>query len=516
MGSDLRLTGLASGMDWQPIVEKLLELEAAPKKRLEAQKKENEAKVSDLGLLKSQLDTLKSASAALQNEDLFESRSAQKNSGAEGISASASTGALTGEFTLLVESVASRTQITSSNRSSSRLSKSIDLNQSLRDLPLNSPITTGTFTISGKTLNISSLDMSLQDLLDEINSTNNGVDGINPEGDSSGITFSYDSDKDKMVVSTGISEQDSANLMVLGSSTDTSNFLHAMKLTGPPSAGSVTSTNALASIDMRVSLASANFATSFTGLNSGLGNFFIGEGEGAVRIDYDVNNDTLDDLINRVNDSTANIFMFYDPISDRFVARNKESGAVGIIMHETADWDSISSANKGNGNILSLMGLAPPAAINDTYDNANLPNYAKGDLVDFGDGTYWQTLTDSPSEGPTAESDEWIQVIPGVVRSMASELGSNAAVRINGGDLIYSTKNSFSAEQHGYEGITFDFAQVSIGSTATFTVSKDSGAAQDAITKFVEEFNDAQDKRFHGAIHGEYFKLIWQALSLLV
>ena len=189
----------------------------------------------------------------------------------------------------------------------------------------------------------------------------------------------------------------------------------------------------------------------------------------------------------------ANIFMFYDPISDRFVARNKESGAVGIIMHETADWDSISSANKGNGNILSLMGLAPPAAINDTYDNANLPNYAKGDLVDFGDGTYWQTLTDSPSEGPTAESDEWIQVIPGVVRSMASELGSNAAVRINGGDLIYSTKNSFSAEQHGYEGITFDFAQVSIGSTATFTVSKDSGAAQDAITKFVEEFNDAQD-----------------------
>jgi flagellar capping protein FliD len=493
MGSDLRLTGLASGMDWQPIVEKLLELEAVPKKRLEAQKKENEAKVSDLGLLKSQLDTLKGASAALQNEDLFESRSIQKNSGADGISASALTGALTGEFTLLVESVASRTQIASSNRSSSRLSKGIDLNQSLRDLPLNSPITTGTFTISGKTLNISSLDITLQDLLDEINSTNNGVDGINPEGDSSGITFSYDADQDKMVVSSGISEQDSANLMVLGSSTDSSNFLHAMKLIGPSSAGSVTSTNALASIDMRVSLASANFASSFTGLNSGLGNFFIGEGEGAVRIDYDVNNDTLDDLINRVNDSSANVFMFYDPISDRFVARNKELGAVGIVMHETADWDTISSANKGNGNILSLMGLAPPSAITDTYDNSNLANYNKGDLVDFGDGTYWQTLTDSPTEDPTADSEQWVQVIPGVVRAMASELGSNAAVRINGGDLIYSTKNSFSAGQHGYEGITFEFAQVSIGSSATFTVSKDSSAAKNAITKFVEEFNDAQD-----------------------
>ena len=52
MGSDLRLTGLASGMDWQPIVEKLLELEAVPKRRLEDQKKENEAKVSDLGFIK--------------------------------------------------------------------------------------------------------------------------------------------------------------------------------------------------------------------------------------------------------------------------------------------------------------------------------------------------------------------------------------------------------------------------------------------------------------------------------
>jgi flagellar capping protein FliD len=493
MGSDLRLTGLASGMDWQPIVEKLLELEAAPKRRLEDQKKENEAKVSDLGLLKSQLDTLRGASTALQDKDLFESRKTIKNSGVDGISATASTGALTGEFSILVESIASQTQISSSNRSASRLSKGIDLNQSLRDLPLHSPISTGTFTISGKTLNISSLDITLQDLLDEINSTNGGVDGINPEGDSSGITFSYDADQDKMVVSSGISEQDSANLMVLGSSTDTSNFLHAMKLIGPPSAGDISSTNALASLDMTVSLASANFASAFTGLNSGLGNFFIGEGEGAVRIDYDINNDTLDDLINRVNDSAANIFMLYDPISDRFIARNKDSGAVGIVMHETPDWDSISSANKGNGNILSLMGLAPPSTITDSYNSADLATYSNGDYVDFGDGTYWQALTDSPTEDPSADSDQWIQVIPGVVRSMASELGSNAAARINDGVTIYSTTNSFSSGQHGYEGITFDFSQVSIGSSATFTVSKDATAANDAINKFVEEFNDAQE-----------------------
>lgn len=493
MGSDLKLTGLASGMDWAPIVEKLLELEAVPKKRLEAQKQENEAKVSDLGLLKSQLDSLKSASAALQNNDLFEARSISKNSGLDGINASAATGALTGEFKVLIESVSSRTEISSSNRTSSRLSNGIDPSTSLKDLPLNSPISTGTFTVSGKTMNITSLDMTLQELLDEINSTEGGVTGVNPEGDGSGITFSYDSSQDKLIVSSDVSDQNSANTLVLGSSTDSSNFLHAMKLIGPKSSGSITSTNALASLNMTVSLAKANFSSAFTGLNSGLGNFFIGEGEGAVRIDYDINNDTLDDLINRVNDSSSNIFMFYDPVGDRFVARNKESGSVGIVMHETEDWDTISSANKGNGNILALMGLAPPQPVSNNYDASNLASYNKGEIVEMVDGTFWQSLTDSPSTGPGVDSDIWIQVIPGVVRSMASELGSNASVRINGGDLIYSTENSFSASQHGYEGITFTFSQVSIGSTATFTIAKDPSTAKSAISKFVEEFNDAQE-----------------------
>ena len=50
MGSDLRLTGLASGMDWQPIVEKLLELEAIPKQRLEREKLKTMPKFQTLEL----------------------------------------------------------------------------------------------------------------------------------------------------------------------------------------------------------------------------------------------------------------------------------------------------------------------------------------------------------------------------------------------------------------------------------------------------------------------------------
>ena len=491
MGSDLRLTGLASGMDWQPIVEKLLELEAIPKQRLESQKKENEAKVSDLGLLKSQLDALRSASTALQNDSLYNARSVQFSGQNSGLTATASTGALTGRFEIKVESLATSTEISSKNRTSKRLSNSLNLDDKLSDLPLHASLTTGTFTVSGRTFNISSLDTTLRELLAQIND-------VDPEDDGNVITFSYDDIEDKLSIATGIndSDQDSSNLVVLGSSTDTSNFLSAFKLIGQPSAGTVSSNNSLGSIDMTVSLANANFASAFSGLTSGMGNFFIGEGEGAVRIDYDANNDSLASVINKVNNSQANVFMYYDPVGDRFVVRNERAGSVGIVMHESENWDSISSANRGSGNLLELMGLAAPKVISEVYDPANLADYKKGDFVQKTDGgitTTWQALIDSPDEDPSAGSEKWLQVISGVGRSMATEVGVNSSVRVNGGDLLYNTGTLFSEGNHGYEGVSFDIAQVSIGASITFTVSKDTSAVKNAVDKFVEEFNDAQD-----------------------
>jgi flagellar capping protein FliD len=494
MGSDLRLTGLASGMDWQPIVDKLLELEAIPKTRLESQKAENEAKVSDLGVLKSQLDALKSASSALQDESLFNARSVRIKTADSGLTATASTGSLTGDFSVEIETLATSTEISSRNRTNHRLADSINLSDKLSDLPLHSSITTGTFTISGKTYNINSTDITLQELMDQINASEGGVNGVNPEGDNTGVTISYDPALDKMFLDSGINSGDSSNLMVLGSSTDTSNFLQAMKFFGDPVAGEVYSNHALGSIDMTVSLANANFSNAFSGLTSGLGNFFIGEGEGAVRIDYDVNNDSLASVIDRVNDSSANVFMYYDPVGDRFVVRNERTGSVGIVMHESEDWDTISSANRGSGNLLTLMGLAAPKEISEEFDPANLPNYSKGDFVQISaNGTKWQSLVEAPTDTPSAESPEWLQVISGVARSMSSEIGSNSSVRVNGGDLIYSSNTEFTSGQHGYEGITFDIAQSEVGKSIDFQVSKDTSAAKNAIDKLVEEFNDAQD-----------------------
>ena len=288
---------------------------------------------------------------------------------------------------------------------------------------------------------------------------------------------------------TGIS-----NYALLGSSTDSSNFLEALKLVSAPQSGVTKSTSTLGTIDMQVSLANANFRGVFAGLNSGLGNFFIGEGEGAVRIDYDVNNDSLSDLIDRVNNSTGNISMFYDPVEDRFVVRNNETGTKAITLHESEDWDSMNQANIGNGNILELMGLAVPKETLAEYDSGELLNYQKGDYVQVSsDKTSWLCLSDNPSSGPSIGSNEWAQVIGGVCKSFTQEVGTNSVIRLNGGSLIYSFDNEFTGGEHGFNGVNFNIENLSAGDEVSFRVEKDASRAKSAIDQFVEEFNDAQE-----------------------
>ena len=259
----------------------------------------------------------------------------------------------------------------------------------------------------------------------------------------------------------------------------------------------IQSSQPLGTIDMTANLADANFGSAFKGLASGLGNFFIGEGEGAVRIDYDINKDSLTTIIDRVNSSNANIDLFYDPIGDRFVARSKNTGSVGITLHESADWDTLagSGVNTGKGNILELMGLVDPVSISNSFNINSLSSYEEGDYVSISNGsftTYWQSLQNSPTEEPSASSNQWRQVIRGVGRSMDYELGENSSIRINQGNLIYSTGTEFTGQDHGFDGISFDISQVSIGGTASFTVSKDINPAKNAINAFVEEFNNTQ------------------------
>ena len=237
----------------------------------------------------------------------------------------------------------------------------------------------------------------------------------------------------------------------------------------------------MGSIDTSKTLDNANFGSAFSGLNAGkLGTFFIGEGEGAVRIDYDITVIRLNSNP-KVNSSDANVFMFYDAVSDRFVLRNKNTGATGITVHESSTWDGISS-NKGAGNVLELMGLAsPPKYIKRDYIAGSGVSISKGDyfkLTSSGDTSYWQALEDGVIGDPSLSSGKWRQVIEGVGRTINSEIGGNSSVRVNNGEIIYSKGTSFGDDEHGYKGINFDISNVSRSGVFDFTVGKDTSKAR--------------------------------------
>ncbi|MBU62133.1 MAG: hypothetical protein CMI26_06490, partial [Opitutae bacterium] len=259
----------------------------------------------------------------------------------------------------------------------------------------------------------------------------------------------------------------------------------------------LTSSQSLGSVSLTEKIADANFNGFSAGkFDVGGDVFYIGDGTGAVRIDYNVNDDTVADVIQRVNDSAANVTMYYDPVGDKFVVQNNDDGAIGITLHERPTWDSL-SANRGDGNILELMGLAAPEPDADYTAFSNSANYTKGSYVKNtigGTTTYWQAMEDVPAgQNIDRTNTKWEQLVRGVGRAASSELGNNFAIKINDGDTIYNNTASFDETVHGYEGITFDVSGGAVGDLGTVKIERDSNPARNAIGKFVEEFNDAQD-----------------------
>jgi len=255
----------------------------------------------------------------------------------------------------------------------------------------------------------------------------------------------------------------------------------------------ITSSQALGSVDVSATLGNSNL-----GSITATGSFFIGDGAGAVEIAYDINVDTVTDLIERVNASDAKVTMSYDAIGDQFIVQSDLTGNLGITLNESDTWDNI---NTGSGNLLEMMGLAAPnhpAPYAAVHNPAN--PYSKGDYVTMRHmggvplttlETFWQATEDISDGTVPGSDDKWEQVIQGVGRAQSENLGDNAIITINGGSRIFSQSNVFDEDAHGVQGLTINASKATDGEMS-FVVERDNAPAKNAIDKFVTEFNDAQ------------------------
>ncbi|RJQ11853.1 MAG: hypothetical protein C4558_02760 [Dehalococcoidia bacterium] len=125
----------------------------------------------------------------------------------------------------------------------------------------------------------------------------------------------------------------------LGSAADTSNFLQAASLLASPTGNTRISQRGLGGLDTTANLSSARISTA---LSQNTGSFKVN----GVEFTYDAAVDSINNIISRINSSTAGVTASYDPFADSLKLTNNQTGAVTVGLQDVT------------GNFLAAMGLA--------------------------------------------------------------------------------------------------------------------------------------------------------------
>jgi flagellar hook-associated protein 2 len=261
------------------------------------------ALVTELNLLKSRVD-------ALNDPNLFDSRTAQATDSTVA-SATADAGAANSAYTFTFTQLATAAVLQGGADISGALNPTNDVAALvLSSANFSTAVTAGTFTVNGQTVTIATSD-TLQQVFGKISTATSGD-----------VTGSYDATTDKITLS-------SSSEIVLGSAADTSNFLQVARLYNN-NASTVTSASTLGAVQVSANLNVANLATTISDGGSGNGAFTIN----GVTINFNAGTDSLANVIQRINSSAAGVIASYDPLNDRVSLTDRNTGDVGISVQD--------------------------------------------------------------------------------------------------------------------------------------------------------------------------------------
>lgn len=223
-----------------------------------------------------------------------------------GVSFDSTSGLVDGTIELLQDSSLNTSSATYSQRLSNTVSVTAPLDTAIAGLQNAGTLNTadsnlnGTFTINDVEITINDYTtLSVNDVLALINSSN------------AEVTATYNSTDDKIVLT---SNTTGANSITLGDYSDDSSFLSVFRLSTLEGSTSVTGTDS-GSIDPTSKLSSAGFSNTLT---SGI--FTINN----VSIYVDTSVDSLNDVIDKVNNSGAGVTMTYDSSGDKVTIKSDD------------------------------------------------------------------------------------------------------------------------------------------------------------------------------------------------
>lgn len=375
--SGMQLSGLVSGFDWKSFVDQLINYERAPAARMQAEIANNQLKLTALAGIESRVGDLRSAVKALNSDELFAARSASSSSTGWSVSASSASAPGTHVFELTRPATASRWL------GAADVGRPLAATDDVSGLTLASlgtavAPTAGVFTVNGARITVGLAD-SLQDVFDRISAATGGAVGAG-----------YDPASDR------ISLVSDDGPVVLGSSTDTSNLLSALRLSNN-GANTVTSAAALGSASSSAPLAHARLAVPVTAVDeTGAGRFEIN----GVEIAYNLHTDSLSAVVARINASGAGVTANFDPVADRISFSNTATGDLGFAISEPA------------GGLLAALGLTATT----------------GATLVRGEDAEFRVNGGSPLRSASNTLDEKAHGIAGLVVTPAASGGSTTVV----------------------------------------------------------------------------------------
>ena len=316
--------GTFSGLNVSSIIQSIIAADSIPITNLQTDDTDLNTKSTTVGALGTSLGVL---STELQNltSTLLSTQTATSSNTTVG-SATVGSTAQPGTVSVDITQMATTTVLRSGNSSGAfddtKLTAPPAGNTAIGTVLDESNVAGQTFTINGKQITLSS-----SDVLDDgnPNSTSSVVGLINNSG--AGVTASYNS-------TTGQISLSSSSPILLGASTDTSDFLQQAELFNNGT-GSVTSTAGMGRINPDADLSTAGLRSSPT-----TGTFTVN----GTSITYN-SGDTLNDLVSKINSSGAGVTAVYDTYEDQIVLSATTQGPQNITVAD------------GTGNIASALRL---------------------------------------------------------------------------------------------------------------------------------------------------------------
>ncbi|MEZ7892853.1 MAG: flagellar filament capping protein FliD [Candidatus Wallbacteria bacterium] len=509
MSSTFSVSGLASGLDTDGLISKMMAIEKKPLTQLKSDQTALNKKLPMLQTINASLLELKTMASDLTYETPFKSKTVSSSSST--VATGSINGANASKGTYVIDSVTkiATSTYTTAQSSAGRLATT---DMKISDA-IQKSVTNGSFKINNYDFFIDPTNDSLQ----------NVINNINAASGTTGVSASYDDNTGKLTLKN--TSSGNKNAIVIGSGDDTSNFLTAAGLTGSfqdTSSGTTTvsSSSNIGALDKTKTLGELKFDKAFTG--------------GKIKINgVDISlesTDTLSQALDKITNSNAGVTASYDESTDKIKFTSKNTGASYINFGESLNGSNflelVGAVGIKSSSAISKQGTT--IGLTDSISNTNLKNAVSGSgifTINHGGSNYSVSYNssntvqevinsiNSSGAGVTANYDSISgkfsikpnsNTDPNVVLNDSQSgtgslitalnlnntgsnqlIGENAEYKING--ITYQSNSNTITDKFTDVSFTLNAAS---SSSVSLTVTGDTSAVKKSIEDFVKKYNE--------------------------